>query len=162
MVLEKNLPPTMPAVLVNTRYEGERYSSLMVDNYGGACAMVRHLVGRGHRRIAMVAGPEANFDARERLAGYTDTLAELVPEARAQVLRGDFSEESGYRAGRQRSWPRSVWPRFCPTCSRRSHSPPCTRPSGRRRCRFSCCRLCWVISTNARGAWWHPSHCMPC
>jgi LacI family transcriptional regulator len=100
-VLEKNLPPTMPAVLVNTRYGGERYSSLMVDNYGGACAMVRHLVGRGHRRIAMVAGPEANFDARERLAGYTDTLAELLPEARTQVLRGDFSEESGYRAGRQ-------------------------------------------------------------
>lgn len=100
-VLEKNLPPTMPTVLVNTRYGGERYSSLMVDNYGGACAMVRHLVGRGHRRIAMVAGPEANFDARERLAGYTDTLAELLPEARTQVLRGDFSEESGYRAGRQ-------------------------------------------------------------
>jgi LacI family transcriptional regulator len=100
-VLGKNLPPTMPTVLVNTRDGGERYSSLMVDNYGGACAMVRHLVGRGYRRIAMVAGPEVNFDARERLAGYRDTLAELLPGARTQVLRGDFSEESGYRAGRQ-------------------------------------------------------------
>ena len=100
-VLEKNLPPAMPTVLVNTRDGGERYSSLMIDNYGGACAMVRHLVGRGYRRIAMVAGPEVNFDARERLAGYRDTLAELLPEARTQVLRGDFSEESGYRAGRQ-------------------------------------------------------------
>lgn len=100
-VLEKNLHPTMPIVLVNTRYGGERYSSLVVDNYGGACAMVRHLVGRGHRRIAMLTGPDANFDARERLAGYTDTLAELLPEADPQVLRGDFSEESGYRAGRQ-------------------------------------------------------------
>jgi LacI family transcriptional regulator len=100
-VLEKNLHPTMPTVLVNTRDGGERYSSLMIDNYGGACAMARHLVGRGHRRIAMIAGPEANFDARQRLAGYTDTLAELLPKARTQVLRGDFSEESGYRAGRQ-------------------------------------------------------------
>jgi LacI family transcriptional regulator, galactose operon repressor len=100
-VLEKNLHPTMPTVLVNTRDGGERYSSLMVDNYGGACAMVRHLVGRGHRRIAMIAGPEANFDAQQRLAGYTDTLAALLPKARTQVLRGDFSEESGYRAGRQ-------------------------------------------------------------
>ena len=100
-VLEKNLPPTMPIVLVNTLSGGERYSSLVVDNYGGACAMVRHLVGRGHRRIAMLAGPAANFDARERLAGYTDTLAELMPEVHPQVLRGDFSEESGYRAGRQ-------------------------------------------------------------
>jgi LacI family transcriptional regulator len=100
-VLEKNLHPTMPTVLVNTRDGGERYSSLMIDNYGGACAMTRHLVGRGHRRIAMIAGPEANFDAQQRLAGYTDTLAALLPKARTQVLRGDFSEESGYRAGRQ-------------------------------------------------------------
>lgn len=100
-VLQKNLPAAMPTVLVNTRCEGGRYSSLVIDNYGGAGAMVRHLVGRGHRRVAMLAGPEANFDARERLAGYTDTLAALLPRARPQVLRGDFSEESGYRAGRQ-------------------------------------------------------------
>jgi LacI family transcriptional regulator len=73
----------------------------VIDNYGGAAAMVRHLVGRGHRRIAMIAGPETNFDARERLSGYTETLAELLPNARPQVLRGDFSEESGYRAGRR-------------------------------------------------------------
>jgi len=100
-VLEKNLHPTMPIVLVNTRSGDERYSSLVVDNYGGACAMVRHLAGRGHRRIAMLTGPEDNFDARERLAGYRDTLAELLPGADPQVLWGDFSEESGYRAGRQ-------------------------------------------------------------
>jgi len=100
-VLEKNLHPTMPIVLVNTRSGDDHYSSLVIDNYGGACAMVRHLVGRGHRRIAMIAGPEGNFDARERLAGFTDTLAELLPGTPAQTLRGDFSEESGYRAGRQ-------------------------------------------------------------
>jgi LacI family transcriptional regulator len=100
-VLEKNLHPTMPTVLVNTRDGGERYSALMIDNYGGASAMVRHLVGRGHRHIAMLAGPEANFDARERLAGYTDTLKHLLPKARPHVLRGDFTEESGYRAGRR-------------------------------------------------------------
>jgi LacI family transcriptional regulator len=100
-VLAKNIHHGMPTVLVNTRDGGERYSTLTVDNYGGACAMVRHLVGRGHRRIAMIAGPEANFEARERLAGYTDTLRELLPKARPQVVRGDFSEESGYRAGRQ-------------------------------------------------------------
>src|SRR5258705_7068475 len=100
-LLGKNLHPTMPTVLMNTRDGADRYSSLVVDNYGGACAMVRHLVGRGHRRIAMIAGPEGNFDARERLAGFRDTLAELLPGTPAQTMRGDFSEESGYRAGRQ-------------------------------------------------------------
>ena len=100
-VLEENLPSSMPTVLMNTPHGGERLSSILVDNYGGACAMVRHLHGRGHRRIAMIAGPEANHDARERLRGCLDTLDELSPGTPPQVLRGDFTEESGYRAGRQ-------------------------------------------------------------
>ncbi|HEX4779555.1 MAG TPA: LacI family DNA-binding transcriptional regulator [Usitatibacter sp.] len=100
-VLEKNIQLALPTVLVNSGEGGERYSVLRVDNHGGAVTMVRHLVGRGHRRIAMLAGPEGNFDARERLAGYADALAELLPGERPQVLRGDFSEESGYKAGRR-------------------------------------------------------------
>jgi LacI family transcriptional regulator len=49
----------------------------------------------------MISGPEGNFDADERLRGYTETLARLAPRAKPQVLRGDFSEESGQRAGRE-------------------------------------------------------------
>ena len=55
-VLEKNLHHTMPTVLVNTRDGGERYSSLMIDNYGGACAMVRHLAGREARQHVAAVG----------------------------------------------------------------------------------------------------------
>ena len=62
--LEKNVPHAMPMVLVNSGDGGERHSALVLDNYGGACSMMRHLVGRGHRSVAIIAGPEANFDAR--------------------------------------------------------------------------------------------------
>ncbi len=99
--LADNLPDDLPSVLLNTRVSGKQYSSLTVDNYRGACAMVRHLVGVGHRRIAFISGPENNFESEERLRGYRDSLASLVPGARAQVLRGDFNEESGYRAGQE-------------------------------------------------------------
>lgn len=100
-MLAASLPHAMPTVLMNTHLEGGRYSALNIDNYGGAGSMVRHLVGRGHRRIAHIAGPENNVDARSRLSGYLHGLAELAPGSTPQVLRGDFSEESGYRAGRQ-------------------------------------------------------------
>jgi len=100
-MLDQNVPASMPMVLMNTPQPGERHSSVSVDNYGGAAAMVRHLVGRGHRQIAMIGGPEDNFDARERLRGFRETLQRLRPGARPLVLRGDFSEEAGYRAGRQ-------------------------------------------------------------
>lgn len=99
--LAENLPDNLPIVLMNTHVEGETYSSLNVDNYGGAYAMVRHLCERGHRQIALISGGENNFDAQERLRGYRDAMAALLPGSREIVVRGDFSEESGYRAGQQ-------------------------------------------------------------
>jgi len=100
-VLRRNLPSTMPAVLMNTPRHGTPYSSFLVDNHGGASAMVRHLWARGHRRIAMIAGPEGNFDADERRRGFAETMAKLAPRSHPQILRGDFTEESGQRAGRE-------------------------------------------------------------
>lgn len=99
-VLEGNLPRGMPVMLMNSARGRAPYSSVVVDNRGGAAAMVRHLVGLGHRRIAMIAGPGGNFDADERLKGYTETLVKLVPGAKPEILAGDFTEESGHRAGR--------------------------------------------------------------
>lgn len=102
--LADNLPGFLPIVLLNTHDTGHEYSSLAVDNYGGAAAMVQHLVEMGHRRITMIAGPANNFEAEERLRGYRETLQRLVPAFDPQdvpVLRGDFTEESGYRAGHQ-------------------------------------------------------------
>jgi len=96
-MLASNLPATLPTVLVNTRVASGDYAALSVDNYGGASAMMRHLLGRGFRRIAFIGGPGNNFDADERLRGYRDVLAETGASER--LFDGDFSEDSGYRAG---------------------------------------------------------------
>ena len=100
-LLADNLPFATPTVLMNTRSEQGEYTAFAIDNYGGACAMVAHLAGQGHRQIAMIAGPADNFDADERLRGYRDALARYQPESDACVLPGDFSEKSGYAAGAQ-------------------------------------------------------------
>jgi LacI family transcriptional regulator, galactose operon repressor len=96
-MLASNLPATLPTVLVNTRVASGDYAALSVDNYGGATAMMRHLLGRGFRRIAFIGGPGNNFDADERRRGYRDVLAESGASER--LFDGDFSEDSGYRAG---------------------------------------------------------------
>ncbi len=103
--LRRNLPETLPVVLLNTRVDGSldgaAFDAINVDNHGGAFAMVRHLAGLGHRRIALIRGPEENADARERLRGYRDALrAEGIERSPGLEIPGDFSEESGYRAGR--------------------------------------------------------------
>ena len=94
-----NLSDELPAVLMNTRVAGGSHSSFEVDNYAGACAMVKHLVERGHRRIAFIAGPESNYEAQERLRGYRAAMLALLSGQFQQVLQGDFTQESGFRAG---------------------------------------------------------------
>ena len=96
-----NLPSSIPAVLINTYLPDSPYPSLSVDNYGAAETMVAHLAGVGHRRIAFIGGPEDNFDARERLRGYRDALARHVPGVAPDEYAGDFSEASGYEAGKR-------------------------------------------------------------
>lgn len=98
--LTDNLPTALPAVLINTHLPDADYPVLSIDNYGGASAMVQHLVETGHRRIAFIGGPQDNFDASERLRGYRDALARLLPGSQPWELPGDFDEASGYEAGK--------------------------------------------------------------
>ncbi|HEY7873004.1 MAG TPA: LacI family DNA-binding transcriptional regulator [Rudaea sp.] len=100
-LLRRNLRSDLPIVLMNTPLKRERCAVLNVDNYGGAFAMVQHLVASGRRRIALIAGPERNFDASERLRGYTAAMARFAPSIPLQVLDGDFTEESGHDAARR-------------------------------------------------------------
>ena len=102
VTLQANLPGTLPIVLLNARAQGSAFDSINLDNYGGAVAMVRHLAGLGHSRIAHVQGAPGNNDALERLAGYRDTMRFLFKDWTEELeLSGDFSEESGDRAGRE-------------------------------------------------------------
>ncbi len=97
--LAANLPHGLPVVLINTRLPDAAVASFAIDNHGGAFAMTRHLVSRGHRLIAFIAGPDNNYEAQERLRGYRSALAELLPSQPELVLPGDFNEETGWRAG---------------------------------------------------------------
>lgn len=100
-LLGEHLDPSLPTVLINSQSGLDGAAVLRVDNHGGAVAMVEHLVASGHRSIAFIAGPADNFDAHERLRGYRDALARLLPGTPEWVLQGDFDEASGHRAGRE-------------------------------------------------------------
>jgi DNA-binding LacI/PurR family transcriptional regulator len=98
----------LPAALGRSRVpmvsHGRPVSSLPVpycdcDNRGGARAIVEHLVGRGRRRIATIAGPPDMTAAQDRLEGYRTALAGA--DRRPIVAMGDFTRESGTTAMRQ-------------------------------------------------------------
>jgi LacI family transcriptional regulator len=94
--LAQNLPPALPAVLLNSGVREHTQRVFAVDNFGGARAMTEHLVRSGRRRIALLGGPASNFEARERERGYR---AGLGPGMQPWLLEGDFFEAGGERAG---------------------------------------------------------------
>lgn len=103
-VLRHSLGEPVPVVLLNCAIESSEHDAIDVDNYGGARAVVEHLARLGHRRIAMVTGPERNVDSRERLRGFRDGVAAISGDragGEAVELAGDFTEHGGYLAGRR-------------------------------------------------------------
>jgi LacI family transcriptional regulator len=88
------------SVLISSQVGKPGQRQVGIDNHAGARAMVAHLVALGHRRIAFVSGPQGNHEAKERLRGYRDAMAQLLPDASLQILQGDFREASGEHAAR--------------------------------------------------------------
>lgn len=86
------------------RIESARKSSgtipldnIFVDSRAGSFAMAQYLIGRGHARIAMIAGQGG--PQQVRVEGYAEALtrAGLIPDV---VMDEKFSEEGGLRAAR--------------------------------------------------------------
>ncbi len=98
-VLRSNLPESMPVVLLNCLVSDGAFDAINIDNFGGAYAMVRHLVGHGHRRIAIIKGEAKNHDAAERLRGYRAALQDSgIEQDDLLEVGGAFTEATGYAA----------------------------------------------------------------
>ena len=88
-----------PTVLLNPEMDVPGRDSISIANVDGAHAVVGHLLGLGHKRIATVTGPEKNIDARQRLEGFRGALRERGFEPQPELeVRGQFTERSGYEA----------------------------------------------------------------
>ena len=60
----------MPAVLVDRAVDAEHFDQVASDNIEPMAALVDHLVGHGHRQIALVAGMSGLSTTTERLTGF--------------------------------------------------------------------------------------------
>lgn len=91
----------VPRLLLGRIPAGARVDSVSVDNRRGGVLVTRHLLGLGYQRVGVIAGPSALSDARGRLDGYADALAEAGQAVEPALVReGDFSEASGFDAMR--------------------------------------------------------------
>jgi LacI family transcriptional regulator len=71
--IQKN---NVPIVIVSRDLTGRGVSSVLVDNHAGGALAMRHLLELGHRRIAVIRGPEEMFDSAPRWEGVQSAAAE--------------------------------------------------------------------------------------
>jgi LacI family transcriptional regulator len=83
-------------VLIDRRIAGWETDSVRGDSMGGARALVRHLIGLGHTRIAMISGPAITSTAQDRVDGYRTALMEagINPDP-AFIRQGEYRSSSG-------------------------------------------------------------------
>ncbi|MFC4243235.1 LacI family DNA-binding transcriptional regulator [Gryllotalpicola reticulitermitis] len=76
--------------------------SVGAANWSGGMAAARYLIELGHRRIAVVSGPDDMLMARARLSGFRSALdAASIALPSEYVRSGEFHRESGLEAGRE-------------------------------------------------------------
>ncbi len=89
----------LPVMIVGRLIHAIEERCVYLDNVTGGAIATRHLLERGHRRIAHIAGLKRLADARDRLTGYRRALAEAdVAYDESLVAEGGFIEDGGYRA----------------------------------------------------------------
>ncbi len=92
-----------PIVLVNREIDFMAgYDSISIDNKMGGYLAATHLLSLGHRKIAMLRGPEISTTSQKRYEGYQHALKEYHIEPNPSYVRcGTLNMESGQHFARK-------------------------------------------------------------
>ena len=85
-----------PVVVVDEQIPGVNLPAIVSDCRRGAREVAAYVMDQGHRRLAVIGGPDALWTAERRLAGYREAVAGAGEDPDAMpVLVGDYRMESG-------------------------------------------------------------------
>ncbi len=97
----------MPAVVLDRRVTDRQVASVRCDSEAGAYALTRHLIGLGHRRIAVFTGRRAISTSVDRAAGCRRALEESGLQLHDDLLLfgghnfGSLNETDGFEMAHQ-------------------------------------------------------------
>lgn len=88
----------IPVVFFDRTHEDLKASKVIVDDYDGSYQMVNHLIQKGYKRIAHIAGPSNVLIGKHREQGYRDALIDHgLPIEEDLIIRGGYRKRDGSR-----------------------------------------------------------------
>jgi len=97
----------MPIILMHRRVKGKyNFEGDFIDsnNVSGIYKLTNHLTSNGHRKIAILNGPQDMSTAKERFVGFRKAMSEVgicVDRNYPYKFNGDFTYESGYMGAKE-------------------------------------------------------------
>ena len=88
-------------VALDRRVSGVEIDCVRSDSEGGAWSLMRLLIDLGHKRIAMITGPQDVSTSVDRVAGYQRALRESGLIENEIVYYGEFNQQIGYELTKQ-------------------------------------------------------------
>jgi LacI family transcriptional regulator len=88
-----------PIVLVDREIPGVRADSIVLDHFAGVHSAVTALLDAGHRRMALIAGPDDIRSSRERRRGFVSAHEDAGIEFDdSLLLLGSYTRDFGFKA----------------------------------------------------------------
>jgi LacI family transcriptional regulator len=98
-IAQSQLPATCPPIIFLKSQPNPKYTTISIDNSGGARMAVEHLLAVGRRRIGLISGPLEWLEARQRRQAWEDTLKGIgAPVCEQHWSMGNWSSASGESA----------------------------------------------------------------
>lgn len=92
----------IPHIVLNRKVERLNGVNILSDDALGSYKAVEHMIRQGHRRIAIIEGPEIFQSTFERRAGYLKALeTHGIPLEKQYQIQGNYDLKSGYSTMRK-------------------------------------------------------------
>lgn len=89
----------IPVVLIDRDIKGSNFDGVFSEDVQGAYEAVECLISEGHKKIAIITGPETSRPGHDRLKGYKMALnSHKIPINEDYIVNGNFCEEGAYNA----------------------------------------------------------------
>lgn len=91
----------VPIVIAYAYQTGNKLPTIKIDDFESSYIMTKHLIQKGHKKIAIIGGVNSDKDKHEsdRLEGFEKAMKESSLEVNKNLLEnGGWSREGGYKA----------------------------------------------------------------